>query len=416
MWFEGMPAGPEVFQQNTLYLEQLVSLYTQISNPYGWGISYSEFDLSGLSEGFFKLKKLRGINENFVFFDVDESSNLQVNLKDLKNDFKNDKKLFIYISLPKNEFTPQANESSPKYSTEYIEVIDFNNKTEKQGLSFLKPNYFLEIAESSSLKHDSLPLAQVKFNGMSFSLTNYAYPTQDISNLTHTLAVLRELVTKMKDKVKYLKNIKKLSLDQYSQLSNVSSLVFPLEAAIKSKDHPFNIYKILAQGVASAYNFAKKTDLPNIEAYDHKNIAVSLYSLIDYINSNIDSIFESFKLHKFTKSKNSFKIQLKEISKQYLLVAIEKDSSTNYEDLSSWISGATIATENKIESAKEQRSRGADRSKIENYKDFEIQEIPDMVIVKIQIKETFVNENEILIIENNNDTLPVPPEIYLIES
>lgn len=416
MWFEGMPVGPETYQQQSLYFEQLIRTYSKINNPLGWGIKEAELDLTSLSEGFFKVKKITALNQNFFLFEVDESDDLKINLKDFIHDFKNDKNLFVYLSVPKNNYTAQINENSPKFSAEYKEVHDLNEKEKIRGLSFLKTNYFLEINETYSLKNESIPIAQIRFNGMAFHLTSYAFPTQCINNLTKITSELKELIVKMKDKVKYLKNIKKLSSENYIQLSNVSNLLFPLEAAIASNDHPYNIYKLLVEGVAASFNFTKKTDLLNIEAYNHQDIKAVFNPLINYINASVDTIFESFQLLKFAKNKNSFEIQLNNIVKNYILIAIEKTAAINYEDLSNWISTSIIATNDKIESIKEQRSRGADRFKVENYNDFEIQEIPDMVIVKIQIKEAFITENGMLNIVNNNENLPIPAAIFLIES
>lgn len=415
MWVKGMPLGPEHFQQHTLYLEQLIKETSAFSTPLDWGILNIELDLTNLSEGILKIQSLQGLNENKILFNVTEENDLRINLRDYKNEFKNDKAIFVYVSTPKNHFTPQTNESFPRYSSISSEVPDLNNKLEKNTVQFLTPNYKIEIGDSASLKSESIAIAQIKFNGMSFEVTNFTPPTIHIQNSQILKKTLNELIAKMKTKLKFLKHIKNPSREVQTQLVAVANMLFSLEGALQSNDHPYRVFLQICNCVSNAFVFAEKSDLPNINGYNHNDITASFMPLINYINVNLESIYETFQLHAFSFADNRFELELRAAISNHFLIAIKKGNLYSYEDISNWISTCLIATEDKIESIKEERSRGCERTRVDNYQEYSLPEIPDMVVVKVTTQETAFSQMKKLIIENQSSNLSTPNGIYLIE-
>jgi type VI secretion system protein ImpJ len=411
MWFHGMSLGPEVYQQNFIYQEEVRKQLFQSINPFGWGIIELEWDESNFSQGILKVKKLKCILPDLTFLNITEENNLIINFENKKEELK--KELFLNLSLPNNYYTKQPNVSNPRYSPINQEVQDLNDENNKTTLSFLKPEFFLSLDETFSA-HVSLPLGKLIFNGMTFSFTKYLPPSLNIKTYASLISKMEQILGISKNKLRYLVS-KQDFKGKKSLIYNISNICNHLEAAISSKYHPFELYKTLVDLFANAFVLSDNQKIPHIPAYEHTNCETSIYEMLNFISENIEKVDQQYSYHKFSQNNNLFAIFPKFIDNK-IIIGIEKNTASSSSEIMEWIGNAIIASEDKITNLQDQRAKGANRALVENHANMSLQPTQGLILIEIERNPVFIDESKALCIAGiDNKATNTPSSIYIFE-
>lgn len=418
MWFKGLAVGPHIFQQNTLYHSSQLRKFFQCILPVFWGITNIEYE-DELSNGIFKLRKIIGFGKNYTYFEINEEDNLYVELDQYKEELK-EKALYIFLSVANNEYTEQKNITSSKYKPISKEISDLNNKEDKSEITLLKPKYFIEIGTTSNLQNSSIPLYKIIYNGMTYQITDYCFPTCYINNLSRLTNEIRSLVSLMKDKITFLKNNSNSS-ENNLLLSCVSNCLFPLERCLKSNVHPYELYTVLIDAVSNVFKFAESNKIPQIPEYKHEDIYESIKELITYVKENIQNISVSCIKYKFDQDsfRNSTIFTISpniDMKDSLLIIGIEKNKAAEYQQTQEWIEQAIIASVDNIALTQEQRTIGARRFLITNFEELNIPRLENMITFGIKLDTTIITKNENICIFNLNTNLLPPSAIYMIQT
>lgn len=419
MWFKGLPVGPEVFQQNSLHHEYKLKTFFQSIFPLNWGVINIDFSENDFINGIFKLNSFQGFGPDFTYFEITPEDNLFIELEQYKEELKT-KPLYIFVSLPNNEYSTQKNIINPRYNPITIEAVDLNNKEEKNKITFLKPNFALEIGGTNNLQNISIPLYKIIYNGMNYQITDYCFPTCSLKNLKKLTIEISNLVILMKDKITFLKHNQE-SMENSILLSWISNSLFPLERCLKSNSHPYELYSILIDIIGHTFPSAKNTNLPQIPIYQHNDLYDSMKELISYIKENVKNINVSCIKYKFKQDtfKNSIIFTItphSQLNNDLLIVGIEKNISAEYRQTQEWMEEAIIASVDNIALTQEQRTIGARRNLIKNFEEFNIPKLENMMIFGIRLDSEFISKNENICIFNPDNNLMPPAAIYTIQT
>ena len=69
LWGEGTLIGPQHFQQQEAYYDELLASYYAVVSPYNWGYVELQLNVSGSKTGIISVDKIKGFFKDGSFFD-----------------------------------------------------------------------------------------------------------------------------------------------------------------------------------------------------------------------------------------------------------------------------------------------------------------------------------------------------------
>ena len=165
LWGEGTLIGPQHFQQQEAYYDELLASYYAVVSPYNWGYVELQLNVSGSKTGIISVDKIKGFFKDGSFFDETSFSapNLTIQVPaNLENEY-------IYLvwsnySAYQNNYS-FVNEPLGKDSRFLMKDIDLLDMSEvnlpKRNIVVVSPNLRLVLTKDLPDNANYLPIAHI---------------------------------------------------------------------------------------------------------------------------------------------------------------------------------------------------------------------------------------------------------------
>jgi|GEM_PF-3494092 len=419
MWYEGMPLEPTTFQQAYLNTSDTIGYLIGSMSKYNWGVTKLVIDEVYLAEGKFAIKELECSLPDYstIAFNAttaDDSQALTIDLKTRSDDFKQ-KDLFVFLTIPDNHLAYNSSVAKPRYNSKEVDSVkDLNDQDLESKIYFLRPNYSLTLSEHPPIGNISIPLARVKFTGISYQLSQYAAPTQQIMNSPILVNQLEQMIRSARDKLKYLANKDDDGVGNKFFMMNIARIVFPIEHIVKANLSPYALFAHLIGSLSSAIVFVKDdANMPTIPDYNHLDHVASIMPLVAYMNKALDFVKESYKSAQFTEKDGIYGFILPEEKVEKITIGVIKKAEHTMDEISKWINNAIITTEDKLTMMQDQRVIGAKRKNIKYSDKLDVKTTNDMLLVDVMIDTAYITPGKMLCIMNLDlDHAPEAIELF----
>lgn len=407
LWYEGMPLDPHVFQQNFLYHQDLNNFLLSSSCPYSWGVVNIEWETTYLAEGSLRIKNLEAImpDRSIINFPQSKEDSLEFNLLEMKEELGSQEN-FVFLILPKDHVAHSKGSSNPRYKTENLEdITDMNTGEDEHCVSFMRPNCSLFVGKFPPERYIAIPLAKIKFSGVDFSFMEYDPPALNIQSTSFILNRVQNFVDSGRDKLKYLFNQTGEQSERANMMIiNLAKILLPLEHMLQSKESisPYNLFFSLFTSIAHSLAFYKTSSLPIPPKYEHNNLLDSVSPILEFLETAMQSIKETYKRRKFSESNNIFGLLLDEDSHRdgNLIIGVQVNDKSSKEKTKNWIESAIIGTEDNLGIMQDKRITGLLREHIKEVSDLNLQSTDDVILVKLQSDKNFVTKDKIFCVMN----------------
>lgn len=424
---------PQHFQQADIRFENVMKYYMMQAFPFYWGVVNLKVDEALLTAGTFRPLELEVIMpDGLLVTNVPETTPpLQVDLIPFKEELETTP-LYVYLCVPELHETDSiaSGETLSRYhSVLSSHVLDLNTGEQPVDIPRLTPNLSLQLGVEPPPHYVTLPIAEVTYDSRSFALTSYSPPQPQVTLYSPLGTLCNQLAQRLREKLGYLQQ-KVQSVQQlvskdpfFEQIEGIRlkfiSGLLPFEALLSSgKSSPFNIYTALC-GLAAQISGVKYGEIPpRFDGYDHLNINNSYTQVINYINTVLNEVQESYTAIPFTLDDRIFTLQLQTnwITDRLILGARVQPGMTT-EDITHWIKNCVIVTEKYISLAKDNRVLGANRILVDEVPSMNLVPTKGMQLFSVDVDPKYIDPKGVLCIFNVSDNeLSRPLEVLLYNS
>lgn len=428
-WHEGMLIMPQHFQESDIRMENIFTYFVSHAFPFYWGIIQVKIDEALLTSGIYRPLELEAIMPDGLLISglPETDTPLQLDLQPFRDKLQVSPS-YIYLCIPQRR-GPDTDivGDLPRYkSTLSTNIVDINTGEQAIDIPRLSPNLSLQIGEVPPPHYVCLPLAQVTCDAKSYTITDYL-PAQVQVSLSSPLGdICNQLSSRLRQKLTYLQQKvqaveTRVTKDPFFEeieevrLKLIAGLL-PFEAILSiGKAHPFQIYQSLCS-LAGQISGVKYGELPpHFDPYNHDNLSASFKQVIDYIDTVLSEVEESYTVIPFTLTDRVFTLQLQSAwVGDRLVLGARTQPNMSESDLRNWINNCVIVTNEFVGLAKDNRVLGAVR-KI-------VPEIPAMNLVPsrgvqlfiVEVNPQYIDPKGVLCLFNMSDNdLIRPSEIVL---
>jgi type VI secretion system protein ImpJ len=419
-WHEGMLLSPHHFQQSDNHIQHLFSLFGSSVSAFFYGVRDIKVDTSSLGSGVVRILKVNGIFQDGYCFDFDAIHDhpLEKNLSEYFVVNFSAVKIFLAIPARRIGENELSGDIARYYSDEII-VNDENTGEHSTNISILKPRLKLLLENEVDARYISFPVLEVeKSADGGIVCTKFIPPYIVIDEHSRIAEMCRDVAGIIRGKVAYFTDRKdnfacSVTDESMSNLRLLVQAALPLEAMIKTNGiQPFEIYKLLLTSVAKIISINPTQLIPRIPPYNHNDLYVTFDGLLSYAKNILDTMKQQYSVVHFNKDEYMFKLQMKKewLQNDEIAIGVQGALSSSDLDLMRWISGLQIASESMLQTIKDRRILGAERSIME--RGSYITQPNGMKIISIKTKSAYIKPMEKLCLVNPSCKV-IPEEVIL---
>lgn len=441
-WFEGMMLSPQHFQQNHIYIEQLMFHQLQRVAPFYYGILNLSFDMTNLSSNQVLVKQLDAIMPDGTVVNYNESNEdsspleqrelLSYSLDNLNKE-KLGKSFYIYLAVAKqsNVISGSQDELKRYDSINAGRVRDLNDSSNVADVVRLRTKLQLLTQSELSENYSYLPILKLeKGNNDEFNVANYtpaslafaplASRSPNQSDLWKEVSLrIAKLRKQASERLTYLNDQsasgQSMSYLQKLDIHFITQHLPSLKVMLNShKAHPFEVYLALIN-VVTGMSILQDDILPvDYSDYKHEHLYSSFMPLLHNIDNIIEKLELNFEVQALTFNKNechyTSPLSL-HTNDAELMLAFKLSAGVSRGQLEQWIKSAFICDSTKLDSLWEQRINGAKRVHTQAFSNINLSESNDELFYLVTCDEAFLptatkeNNTRTLHISGSDDTL-----------
>ena len=414
-WYDGMPVGPQCFQEAFMRSEDLTRFRISLTHPYSYGITKLKIDEEMLNYNVLRISELEcilpdGLEVQYLY-GVDKILELKLSsFHELiqKGPHK------IYLCVP---FGKQIGSQDAKYARFHIMPSEIANDIHTDGapvgISRYRANLSLHIDTLPPPEFISLPLAMINLDKNKFELNSYLPPSLILRKNDEIYRLCGDVLKKLKIKYDLLvQQYKKtfVELDKYSDnIFHLINIIRPIISKLELTLNlpyiaPFELYSqmvsVYSQVICIDHSFSKEI----VPSYDHENILEIFNFIIKMIFDHIEvEIPDHFSVCYFDKYQDYFKTILNTaVNTDELMIGFRKNDSFTDNDFLAFIDNLLICERSNFSAMREIRSLGFDRKYVKSEKGLFLSK--NIFLFSVNIKKEQIHKNsEIVIFSNSND-------------
>ncbi len=429
-WHEGMLLAPQHFQQSSLRSEQLVHYHLANAAPYHWGLRRLRIDRVALVNGTFRITELEGVMPDGlpVGLDADYPAPLELTLTEHAALFRRGP-VKVHLCVPADRGEVVTSGALARFhSVAGAAVVDANTGEGSLRIPRLLPRMTLIAGETPPEKFVSFPVAEVRFQDETFSLTDFyapslqARPGSALLEASATIAKrVREKASFLSEKVRASAMVEKRPLlqDMQSTVRSLTAALPPLEAMVGAGVvHPFDLYLALTS-LAGHLSSVGATQVPPVfPAYDHNDQRSSFAPLLFFVNRMLDAVHESYTTLPFLERDGRFSLRIPaEKVGARLVVGVVTPIGVPEAAIAEWLESAQIGSASRMTSIRDRRIRGAARRRLEVADEMELTPSRGVVLFALTVDPDLIVAGEELVIVHPADpegrTRPSEITLYL---
>jgi type VI secretion system protein ImpJ len=421
-WYEGMMLSPQHFQQNNLYLEQI--LHHQLRRVSGdpFGVLSLEIDQSLIDVGVVKIRELHGVMPDGTVVDyrdkveegtintTGQNTSLEFDLSELKN-IKPEQKVRLYLALAKQNTNGKNDTRYDEVKSESVE--DFFAEQSKVELVRLKARLQLLSKDKLSGNYTYFPIVEVEKSklGVGFRWTDYAPPCIHVSTRSKGTGQMKtlwqelekkaaEIRQKTKEQYEYFfRNTEKDNLITFSkriELTQITQYLPKLTVMLNShKCHPFDIY-LTCLDMAGSMSMSLNNGLTHdYQKYDHENLNHTFQGILNLMDAVSDKLNVNLDVSNFELAdKGWFSLSIANMQETSIYLVFKVRLGINKEEAARWVDKALIYTFDKQQSLFTARLSGATRKRVKSFSELNLLEGEDELFYEIDLKSDYIQITE----------------------
>jgi type VI secretion system protein ImpJ len=410
-WHEGLLLTPQHFQQHALRHEALLQYVSTATMPFNWGVRYFKVDPSSLAGGIFRVIELEALMPDglVVSCGLRRGEELRVDLKPYKAH-----PVTVHLAVAARETDAITRGDLARYdSVEGDPVPDENTGEGAVRIPRLRPRLTLLVDDTPPRKYVTLPLARVTYRDESYASTDFIPPVLAVERQSPLGVLCSSAARRLREKAQQLDNQLR-SPASGSRLGValeteglIRSLVAPLpllECVLKTGvSHPYLVYLTLCTVAGHVSVMGRSLVPPEFAPYDHNDLRASFEQVLSYIFRKIDEgINSSHTVHPFTDDGVLYSLQFDgEWAGKRLAIGIRGTAGMTEQDVARWGQECLIGSRRLLRAMRENRVRGARRTRIE--RDEEIAPPRGIILFELKADPEFVEPDEVLQIFNTSE-------------
>jgi type VI secretion system protein ImpJ len=291
-WPLGLDLGPQVFQFQDRYHEDLIAERFATLFDYAWGVSEIEWDTQGLATGQVALKHVRAILPDGTPVSCSQSEPSSCPARVVR-DLGSRTSAEIYLALPKSGPTG-ADAKQRRYAMERVIVPDFANGADAVELECLRPNLELRLEGERLDRHTTLAcgrLIRTATGGIAFDVS-FVPPVLNIGASRFLTSELRRIVDGLASRRLALRRTPSRDANDAPRqwlLGLISGFIPKLSDVIDRRAHPHLAYRALAEAVGSLSAFTARGDVA-IPAFDYERLGTVFLELFQAMQAVLDAL------------------------------------------------------------------------------------------------------------------------------
>lgn len=424
-WYEGMLLEPQHFQQMDLRLSTLSLNYLMNASPFFWGVRRLTIDTAALLAGTVRITELEATLPDGSLAEVnsDDTSYPELEIKSVTGHKKTDA-LTIYLAVVR--YRPDSANTQgdfPRYlSTQEGPVID--ESTGESGIFMPKLQLkVLVLAGDIPPRYVTFPIAKVVYRDDGYVLGDFVPPRTDVINGSHLHKIVSDVTSDVREKINFLSSkIQSSGSNQNEPLfktyQTYYDIIAPLAPKLECLVHaqlvsPMTVFAELCRMSGEAARMIPGQIPPIFPAYQHDDILATFKPVIAFIKKMLNLVKRISLAIPFVKNDRLFNLKLQPdwAWNNTWVLGVRKSASMNEKDVTNWLNGAVVATEGFIDSAKERRVLGAEKTIAEQIPALGLLPEEGALFVIVKNDPEFIDTSSKLIIMNQNDTEDMRPEV-----
>lgn len=436
-WFEGMLLSPQHFQQNNIYLEQMMFQQLQQTRPFYWGVNSLEIDEDALSYDRLVVAVVQAVmpdgtmvkhgvaaNEQPGQSASHDHGNLSIDLKALQ-DIEPQKPFYIHLAVAKlsDACASDVESELKRYDSVNVgKVIDQNDMQNQVDLVRMRTRLHLLADNQLSPNYSSFPLFKIEksYDG-SFQLLNYTPPVLKVTRTNAPFQVklgktIESLLGDVRTKATGLRNFftdtheksNVVGSMQKRRIHYMTAQLPSIEVMLNSHvSHPYDLYVALVRMAGSMGVMHPDMIPPAFSEYQHNNLDATYKGLFEFIQDITDSIRLDFTYIPFAVNENNeYSVPVDALPEDGVFyVSCKQSQGSSREMLQEWMQSALIASGEVWDRLLVTRTLGAERVKVSEFANLKLIESDDEVFFEVHVDPDIVKENDSLLISGSDHSL-----------
>ena len=371
-WYEGMLLTPQHFQQFEKCNFSERYFWASALSPITWGLISLEFDESALATGIFHVKACQAIFPDGLLFEYSQgiSTDLVFDFSELKEEMRTTQKRLV-LRVPKMLDPSLQTENKRFLSNFSTEVIDDEQSDNLVAVERKYPNVSLALENEHKGHFSEIQLVEISYDGERFVSTGFHPPAFRIlpnSKLSDRIgkitANLREKTIHLSEQLKVVKKEQEGSAinNKLFLFVGLSQILPELEAQISLQAIPSEIFSLVVRLSGMLSHLINFSIPPFSGNYDHNDIVSTVEPHLSIIETALKSITRNYTLIAFERDENIFSFDLSEYPDlKQLVVVIEPSSENDNQALKSAMDQALISNKEMIADLRRKRTLGVTR-------------------------------------------------------
>lgn len=309
VWSEGMYLGPHHFQAQNRYFEEAIHFATSSLWNYPYGFSACDIDADALRNGIVSLRHARGMFEDGLAFDIDDSDPLPAALPFAEEFPPTADHLTVVLAVPRWSLGQQncAVESNGNVKSRYVgsmePVQDENTGLDEKPVEVGRKNLRLLLEKDVSDELLTLPLCRVQRDGrghFTFDLTFIA-PSLHISASQRLSSILQRTVEILESKSEMLASEQRAPAGKFQAgvsprqiwhfwfLHAINSSLSTLRHLQMSKrGHPEELFREMSRLAGALCTFGLESHPRNLPSYNHRSPGEAFSMLEEHLQRHLE--------------------------------------------------------------------------------------------------------------------------------
>jgi type VI secretion system protein ImpJ len=360
------------------------------------------------------------------FADGEKAEPLEVDLTPYTDELRHEA-WPVHLAVPAltRGATPVKGELARYDSVEGDPVVDANIVENALRIPRLRPRLSLLVTRTVPQKYVSFPLAQIRYENETFSLTDFVPPTfrttlhSPIGEMCALIAQrLREKAVFLSDKVRSPSVAMRapLLLETKCMIQSLVAALPPFEVLLATGGaHPYTLYLALGSLMGHVAAVGASLIPPVLPPYDHNDVRAVFQeakdSLFRALDEGINEAYSAFPFH-FEHDIFSLAFEAAWMERR-LVLGVRGQAGMAESDVLAWMDECLIGSQRHMQSMRERRILGAARHRIDG--DAQLVPARGVLLFALQADAAFIEPRETLQILNipGQRDAPRPVEILL---
>lgn len=429
-WHEGMMLAPQHFQVTGRRQEQMQAYHAQRLQPYYWGIRTLDLDDVLMVEGTCRVLALDGVlpDGTPVAHASDAERDLEVDLSD-QQDAAREGTLTVRLALSDRGAAADPDAPDRYRSEDGRRVTDRTTGERAVRVPRRAPHLRLLVSDTPPGPYVSMPIAQVEYTDDGFAQTDYVPPRLDVPPDSELGTLCRSVAVRLRRKARSLTErlrsaaVEPGSMQEVEGKRTVQALVAELprlEAQLQSgRVHPFTLYQSLCRAAGDVAGLTRRMVPPTFPAYDHNALRARFSEVLSYIVRALsEGVQDTYAPVRFRRTDDGFALAVEPDWRETdLVLGVRGGPEQKKSDLRRWGEQCLIGAASRIDTMRERRILGVDRTPIDRADNL----VPtrDTVLFRLDAGSDFIEEDEDLVVrrgeEREGDERPRELVLYVKE-